>query len=90
MSPGKNIDKKEPEFAEYTKEPVFSVEHGIYREVFTLEVSSETPGAFISYTIDCSDPGKSKSAITKKSPVKNKPRLPSPYRIQSKRITTAS
>jgi hypothetical protein len=56
-------------YSAYTEEPVFSVGHGVYRTLFRVIVSSETPGALISYTLDCSDPMNAESAVTGTSPV---------------------
>jgi hypothetical protein len=72
VTTGKEAIKEKQEkvvYTEYTVEPVFSVVHGIYQTLFTVEVSSETPGALISYTLDCSDPMNSKNVIASTSPV---------------------
>jgi hypothetical protein len=43
-------------FLGFTDKPNYSRDRGFYDEPFTLEISSDTPGAFIHYTLDGSEP----------------------------------
>ena len=67
--------------------PEFSAKRGFYLQSFDLTVTSNVPGATILYTLDCSDPLTSSTAITQTSPaviridpettLGNKPKSPS-------------
>jgi hypothetical protein len=43
-------------FLGFTDKPNYSYERGFYDEPFTLDITSDTPGAFIHYTLDGSEP----------------------------------
>jgi hypothetical protein len=45
-----------------------NVDHGFFGSPFSVELSTETPGATIMYTLDCSNPLTSVSAISIQSP----------------------
>ncbi|MDP2037061.1 MAG: CotH kinase family protein, partial [Ignavibacteria bacterium] len=67
--------------------PEFSVKRGFYSQSFDLTITSNIPGATILYTLDCSDPLTSSTALTQASPatiridpettIGNKPKSPS-------------
>ena len=48
--------------------PQFSVKHGFYKDSLDITVSSATPNSTIQYTLDCSDPRSSPTALQKTSP----------------------
>ncbi|MBN2445045.1 MAG: CotH kinase family protein [Spirochaetales bacterium] len=56
-------------YAGYALKPVFSKKHGFYEKAFAVKISSDTPGAVIAYTLDCSDPVFSASAVKGNTPV---------------------
>ncbi len=43
-------------FPGFTDKPNYSVDRGFYDQPFTLEITSDAPGAFIRYTLDGSEP----------------------------------
>lgn len=43
-------------FLGFTDKPNYSIDRGFYDQPFALEITSDTPGAFIHYTLDGSEP----------------------------------
>ena len=59
----------QPLCAQVTADTQFSVDRGLYYTAFPTTISSITPQAQVRYTLDCSDPRTSATAITAPSPV---------------------
>jgi hypothetical protein len=57
------------QLSDLTNSPKFSVSHGFYDSPFDCTVSWDSIGSMIRYTLDCSDPRTSSSAIEAASPV---------------------
>jgi hypothetical protein len=51
-------------FAGFARDPVASVPRGLYAEPFSVELTSDTPGAEIRFTLDGSEPGESSELYT--------------------------
>ncbi len=56
-------------YKQNSKKPEFNVRHGFYEEKFRVKIFSKQKNAFIGYTLDGSDPLKSKTVRILKSPV---------------------
>lgn len=63
--PGYNLDAQ----TTVIEPPKFSVERGFYKQSFDVTITSNVPGSTILYTLNCSDPKSSATALSASSPL---------------------